>query len=103
MLGKFAVYNARRTQPTGSKLPNSLGLFDLHGNVWEWTEDCWHPNYKGAPSDGSAWTTGSCSGRVLRGGSWDYGPRFLRAAYRYSNHTGLRYGSFGFRIARTLP
>jgi formylglycine-generating enzyme required for sulfatase activity len=57
------------THPVGEKQPNPWGLYDMHGNVREWVEDCWHDNYEGAPTDGSAWTQGSYSARVLRGGS----------------------------------
>ena len=92
---------AVRTTSVGSYSANGFGLFDVLGNVWEWTEDCWHGNYTGAPRDGTAWTSGGdCSGRVLRGGSWDDDPRNLRSAAR--NTTGLRYVSAGFRVARTL-
>ncbi len=82
---------------------NPFGLFNVHGNVWEWVEDCWHDNYNGAPTDGSAWTTG-CSNdeRVLRGGSWIDGPAGLRSAMRYSNTAGSRVSFVGFRLARTL-
>ena len=58
------------TAPVGSFAANAFGLHDVHGNVWEWVEDCWNGNYAGAPSDGSAWESGNCDGRVLRGGSW---------------------------------
>ena len=74
----------------------------MHGNVWEWVEDCWNGSYAGAPSDGGAWVSGDCAKRVLRGGSWNNPPRFLRAAYRYRNSTGNRVNYFGFRVARTL-
>src|ERR1700693_3027602 len=57
--------------------------YQVHGNVWEWTEDCYHHDYAGAPSDGSAWTAGDCSLRVLRGGSWGSDPWILRAANRF--------------------
>ena len=61
--------------------PNDFGLHNVHGNVWEWVEDCWHESYRGAPVDGSAWTSGGdCSRRVLRGGSWLYSPQVLRSA-----------------------
>ena len=75
----------------------------MHGNVWEWVEDCWHDNYAGALTDGSAWTTG-CSGnyRVLRGGSWANGPAFLRAAYRNRRTPDDRIIYYGLRLARTL-
>ena len=71
------------------------------GNVWEWTEDCWNPNYEGAPADGSAWTNGDCSRRVVRGGSWDTNPGNLRSACRSRYYSDLRSG-LGFRVARTL-
>ena len=58
-----------RTLPVGSFVPNALGLYDTHGNVWEWVQDCWNTNYNGAPTNGTAWMTGDCSGDVLRGGS----------------------------------
>ena len=61
---------------------NPFGLFDMHGNVWEWVEDCWHGNYEGAPIDGSAWMRGDCKYRVLRGGAWNSNPWNLRAANR---------------------
>ena len=82
---------------------NSFGVHDTVGNVWEWTEDCWHQNYSGAPSDGSAWTTGiDCSERVLRGGSWHHKPRIVRSAYRGRKDTTHRHLIIGFRVARTL-
>ena len=75
----------------------------MHGNVWEWVEDCWHVNYAGAPKDGRAWTSSSdCSGRVLRGGSWLFNPKVLRAAVRYWYDDGLRDVDLGFRVARTI-
>ena len=91
------------TVPVGSFAPNRWGLYDMHGNVWEWTEDCWNDSYRGAPSDGSAWLLGDCSRRVLRGGSWSSYPESLRAAHRYGYPTDRRIHSVGFRIARTLP
>ncbi len=60
------------TAPVGSYRPNDFGLYDMMGNVWEWTDDCWNESYRGAPSGGSAWTSGNCSRRVVRGGAWDY-------------------------------
>ena len=90
------------TSPVGSFEANAFGLFDTAGNVWERVEDCWNDNYNGAPGDGSAWTSGDCSLRGLRGGSWNYIPRFLRSAIRYWIDTGVRYNLNGFRVARTL-
>ena len=107
--GNFAYGSGRkgryrkRTVPVGSFPANGFGLFDVHGNVWEWVEDCWHGGYGGAPSDGSAWTTGGdCAKRVLRGGSWLSDPRFLRSAYRFRVETGFRDVNVGFRVARTF-
>jgi formylglycine-generating enzyme required for sulfatase activity len=92
----------RRTLPVDSFERNPWGLYQVHGNVWEWTEDCYHDNYDGAPSDGSAWTSGECKYRVLRGGSWLNYPRNLRAADRYWFTSAYRYGNYGFRLERTL-
>lgn len=93
-----------KTIPVKSFQPNAWGLYQVHGNVWEWVEDCWHDNYSGAPADGSAWTTGDCIFRVLRGGSWDDFPSVLRAAYRSLNTPDNRSGGYvyGLRVARTL-
>ena len=90
------------TAPVGQFKANRFGLHDVHGNVWEWVEDCWNGSYAGAPTDGSAWRSGDCSQRVLRGGSWYSYPGFLRAAVRNGVVTGVRSGFIGFRIARTL-
>ena len=100
--GRKGVYR-KRTVAVGSFPSNKFGLHDMHGNVWEWVEDCWHSDYSGAPTDGSAWTSGGdCNKRVLRGGSWINSPRFLRAAFRYGYGTGNRDNYIGFRVARTL-
>ena len=90
------------TAPVGNFRPNGFGLYDMLGNAWEWVEDCWNGSYSGAPSDGSAWSTGECGERVLRGGSWDHVPKFVRAAYRGKSGTGYRDFDYGFRIARTI-
>ena len=92
----------RYTAPVGSFSANPFGLYEVHGNVWEWTEDCYNDSYHGAPSDGSAWGSGNCSRRVVRGGSWDDSTWILRSAKRYWDSTGIRYSSGGFRVARTL-
>jgi formylglycine-generating enzyme required for sulfatase activity len=91
-----------KTEPVGSYAPNAFGLYDMHGNVWEWVEDCWNGNYAGAPTDGSAWTSGICRHRVLRGGGWSDLPRNLRAANRNGIGSGMRLIYLGFRVARTL-
>jgi formylglycine-generating enzyme required for sulfatase activity len=74
----------------------------VHGNVLEWVEDCWNESYSGAPTDGSAWTSGDCSGRVLRGGSWYYLPAFLRSPSRFRGRPDDRFLYIGFRVARML-
>ena len=95
--------DAGGTASVGGYGANDFRLFDMLGNVWEWTEDCWHGNYRGAPRDGTAWTSGGdCSRRVLRGGSWSTIPRFLRSAARNGFTTGTRDDNAGFRVARTL-
>jgi len=91
------------TAPVGSYRANAFGLYDLLGNIWEWTEDCWNETYSNAPTNGSTWMKGSCRARVLRGGSWDSGPRNVRAASRNGYYADLRGSSLGFRVARTLP
>ena len=91
------------TAAAGSYEANAFRLFDMLGNVWEWVEDCWHNSYRGAPSDGTAWTRGGdCSRRVLRGGSWRSVPRVLRSALR--SWSPIRESDLyvGFRVARTL-
>ena len=92
----------KKTTPVGEFPANGFGLYDVHGNVWEWVEDCWNGSYAGAPTDGSAWESGDCSRRVVRGGSWDSLPRYLRSALRLRITTGFRNLSVGFRVARTL-
>lgn len=89
------------TSPSGSFPPNPFGLYDMHGNAWEWVQDCWHRNYEGAPDDGSAWTTGSCVDRVMRGGSWNCSSSTIRAAEREVHDLSGRYAVTGFRVART--
>ena len=91
-----------RTAPVGSFAANVFGLHDMSGNVWEWVEDCWNASYAGAPRDGSAWESGDCSARVLRGGSWNFIPGGLRSASRGGDGTGIRIDFLGFRVARTL-
>jgi formylglycine-generating enzyme required for sulfatase activity len=89
--------------PVGSYPPNAFGLYDMHGNVWEWVQDCWHEHYtKDAPTDGSAWIEKGCDGHVLRGGSWQDSEKSLRAASRVSGNSETRSHTIGIRIARTL-
>jgi len=94
--------NRQRTVPVDSFQPNGFGLYQVHGNVWDWVEDCWHESYVGSPLDGSAWKSGDCSHRVLRGGSWFGVVNFLRAAHRGGGIPGERYYYNGFRLGRTL-
>jgi formylglycine-generating enzyme required for sulfatase activity len=99
-----AQYGADKTAEVGTFPPNRWGLYDVHGNVWEWVEDAWHPNYQGAPNDGSEWREGDAALRVLRGGSWyDNGPDYLRSAVRNKQRPAYRNDNVGFRLARTLP
>ena len=91
------------TAPVGSFAPNAFGLYDVLGNVSEWTQDCWNDSYAGAPTDGSAWESGDCDRRVLRGGSWFVTAWFLRSANRSGNVPDTRDMYYGFRVARTLP
>ena len=99
--GRTGEYRGQTT-PVHEFDPNPWGLHDMHGNVWEWVEDCWNDNYEGAPSDGRAWASGFCAGRVMRGGSWVNEPVDLRSAYRYWTYTDSRNIDLGFRVARTL-
>ena len=92
----------RRTLPTGSFRPNGFGLFDVAGNVAEWVEDCWNDSYRGAPTDGSAWATGQCRQRGLRGGSFASKANVIRSAARFRYDQDVRYYANGFRVARDL-
>jgi formylglycine-generating enzyme required for sulfatase activity len=94
----------RQTAPVGSFAANGFGLHDMVGNVFEWVEDCDHPNYEGAPADGSAWTIGCPNERrrIVRGGSWNRPSSFLRSAKRNVSNTVDRFGGSGFRVGRTL-
>jgi len=96
----------RRTIPVDSFQSNSWGLYQVHGNVWEWVEDCWNAGYAEKPdslkASGAAWTTGDCDSHVLRGGSWENIPRWLRSASRSKRNLVSRGNDVGFRLARTL-
>jgi formylglycine-generating enzyme required for sulfatase activity len=91
-----------KSLPVDSFQPNPWGLYQVHGNVHDWVEDCYHDNYTGAPADGSAWLSGDCKVRVLRGGSWSFEPRFLRSAFRLYHSSDSRDSEFGFRLGRAL-
>ena len=91
----------QQTVPVGSFRPNQFGLHDVHGNVWEWVEDCWNESYVGVPADGSAWRSGDCSRRVLRGGSWFDAPWFFLSASRSMAYHRERDINRGFRVVRT--
>jgi formylglycine-generating enzyme required for sulfatase activity len=90
----------------GAYPPNAWGLYDMHGNVWEWVEDIWHDSYQGAPTNGSAWTDGEgrnpSRSRVIRGGSWYSNPRTRTAMRRDRDGPDGRDSNLGFRVARTL-
>jgi len=102
--GCGSQWDDSQTAPVGSFAENAFGLHDMHGNAWEWVEDCWHDSYKDAPEDGSAWTT-ACTDEgehVVRSGAWKDDPVDLRAAARYGGPSGARNWVNGIRVARTL-
>lgn len=92
-----------KTMPVGSFPANAFGLHEMHGNVWEWCRDTRHPNYDGAPGDGSVWEGASGGSRVLRGGSWSGSPRGARAAGRFVFDPAFRFDYIGFRVCRGAP
>ena len=101
-LGDYAWYVTNSngtTHPVGTKLPNAWGLYDMHGNNWEWCQDHYHSSYIGAPTDGSAWESETGYIRVLRGGSWGYDAARARSAYHGSSGSpGVRHPIRGFRV-----
>lgn len=96
-LSDYEWYEGNETHEVGQKKPNPWGLYDIHGNVWEWMQDKYHSSYDGAPTDGSAWE-GDGSHRVIRGGSFDYAAEHLRSANRNDRDPGYRYRNTGLRI-----
>lgn len=104
-LNEYAWYvenSGRKTHSICRKKPNPWGLYDMHGNVWEWVQDEWHDNYNSAPSNGNAWEDGGGSFRVSRGGSWYCDSESCRSASRFRRETENRFGNLGFRLVREL-
>ena len=101
--GCGSQWDFKQTAPVGQFPPSAFGLHDMHGNVWEWTQDCVHGNYNGAPRDGAAWIEGGdCDRRVVRGGAWNVEALNVRAANRTGGSTVVRNNGLGFRVGRTL-
>lgn len=98
-----SLWDGKDASPVGSFKPNLFGLYDVHGNVWEWTQDCWNPSYKEAPGDGEPWMRGDCLARVLRGGSWALDHEYMRSSRRNRYDRDVRYYLNGFRVVRELP
>jgi formylglycine-generating enzyme required for sulfatase activity len=102
----YGTQGKGHTVEVGSYPPNAWGLYDMHGNVWEWVEDCYDVNYeyngKKAPADGSAHIYRDCATRVARGGSWDYEANDLRSSLRYGVKPVYGLDDIGFRVARSL-
>jgi formylglycine-generating enzyme required for sulfatase activity len=102
--GPKGEYRKTTTPVDQFDVANAFGLCDMHGNVWEWCQDHWHDNYEDAPTDGSAWLMDDEEARrILRGGSWNYIPRYCRSAYRGSYTPDDRVNDFGFRVSCSAP
>jgi formylglycine-generating enzyme required for sulfatase activity len=99
--GPQGIYR-QKTVDVGTFKRNAFGIHDMHGNVWEWVEDCYRDSYAGAPTDGSAVAASPCNLRVMRGGAWNYFPKLLRSAYRYATAGDVRLENIGFRVARSM-
>ncbi len=106
--GVKGIRKGETTEVGSFKIANEFGLYDMHGNVWEWCQDDWHNNYEDAPTDGSAWISNKAKiNKLLRGGSWNYGPDYCRSAYRDDSYLDDVSNDLGFRVvcsgaARTL-
>jgi formylglycine-generating enzyme required for sulfatase activity len=100
--GSNGIYR-EQTTPVDTFQPNAFGLYDMHGNVWEWCLDHWHDNYQGAPTDGSAWLSENDDARIMRGGSWYVNPCSCRSATRSINTFDSRYYFIGFRVVCEIP
>jgi formylglycine-generating enzyme required for sulfatase activity len=101
--GWYSKNSKKQSNPVGGKEPNKFGLYDMHGNVWEWVEDDWHSNYNGSPEDGKAWIDNPRdSDRVMRGGGWDSEARYCRSAIRGGYSPDFCYDKLGFRLSRLV-
>jgi formylglycine-generating enzyme required for sulfatase activity len=100
--GCGSQWDNKQTAPVGSFAANAFGLHDMHGNVWEWVQDCYHSSYEGAPADGAAREQCDSSSRVLRGGSWLFDPAWMRSAARYGDAASYTGSDSGFRLAQDL-
>lgn len=98
--GWSEVNSNNQPQKVGQKLPNKFGIYDMQGNVMEWTQDCWNSNYVEAPTNGGPWLKGLCFSRVVRGGSWNGSDEMMRSARRYMYPAKIQYKALGFRVAR---
>ncbi len=96
-------WSKRSSAPVGSFRPNPFGLYDVHGNIWEMTQDCWNKTHQGAPADAAARLTGDCRYRVMRSGSWYYFSKNLRSSWRFRDDARVKSYGIGFRVLRELP
>ena len=96
------AWDSGKPADVGTLEPNPYGIYDMNGNVWEWVDDCWHKNYKGAPANGIAWKKDDCRVRVIRGGSWRNDKSYVHSASRFKYDAYVRYILNGFRVARSM-
>ena len=101
--GCGSQWDNKESAPVGSFSANQYGLYDMHGNVWEWCQDTWHDNYKDAPSDGLSWEKGNSAARMLRGGCWDDRPDLARSSARSCYHPDFSDVNIGFRVLLCSP